>query len=339
MVVTGRTAMVRDDQRPSDGVAPIVFTEGHHFSLTGPHTVATAADGASGPLSVIVQVTRRCNFDCSFCSEVLLEPDPTLDALERMRDNLAGVPRVFLSGGEPLLRRDFIDIVDMFAGTVIGVPTNATRGLQHAARLAGKVAFVNVGLEGPRATTNRVRGDYDKVMAGVRAFQDAGLPLSLSAVVYRSTLAALPFTYQIADLLAAGKLKLILPLRKGNALNLADHEFISLDEAIAAFERLAELRAVHDWRPALRLTAWTPETEGHMIVVAPSGLASAWPVYDAPDLLEPVGSLLDEPITAIWERYRFKQNHYAKYLGRSIHAVTRTDGPPAAHRTLRIGHA
>jgi hypothetical protein len=24
---------------------------------------------------------------------------------------------------------------------------------------------------------------------------------------------------------------------------------------------------VHDWRPALRMTCWTPETEGHMILV------------------------------------------------------------------------
>ncbi|WP_256789606.1 radical SAM protein [Frankia sp. AvcI1] len=327
------------DEESSRADEPVVFTDGHHFNLAASSDLETVASEAAGPLSVILQVTKRCNFDCSFCSETLQEPDPTLAALERMRDNLAGVPRVFLSGGEPLLRRDIADIVDMFTGTVIGLPTNATRGLQHARDLAGKVTFVNVGLEGPRATTNRVRGDYDKVMEGVRAFQDAGLPLSLSAVVYRSTLTALPFTLQIADVLDAGKLKLILPLRKGNALDLADHEFLTVQEATAAFERLVELRTAHDWRPALRLTAWTADTEGHMIVVSPRGLASAWPVYDAPDLLEPLGNLLDESITEIWARYRFKRNHYAKYLGRSIHTASRTGRPPAARRSLRIAHA
>jgi MoaA/NifB/PqqE/SkfB family radical SAM enzyme len=318
---------------------PVVFTDGHYFDLAASADLETVAAAATGPLSVIVQVTKRCNFDCSFCSETLQEPDPTLAALERVRDNLVGVPRVFLSGGEPLLRRDIVDVVDMFAGTVIGLPTNATRGVQHARGLAGKVAFVNVGLEGPRATTNRVRGNYDKVMAGVRAFQAAGLPLSLSAVVYRSTLTALSFTLQIADVLDAGKLKLIMPLKKGNALDLADHEFLTIEEATAAFERLAELRTAHDWRPALRLTAWTADTEGHMIVVSPRGLVSAWPVYDAPDLLEPLGNLLDEPISQIWTRYRFKRNHYAKYLGRSINTVNRTSRPPAALPLLRIAHA
>jgi MoaA/NifB/PqqE/SkfB family radical SAM enzyme len=120
----------------------------------------------------------------------------------------------------------------------LGIPTNATRALQHAKRLTGKVAYVNVGLEGRRAITQRVRGDYDKVMAGVRVFKQHGLPLSLSCVVLRSDLHGLPFTYQIADTLDAGKLKLIMPLRKGNALDLDEHEFISNAEAEAKFSEL-----------------------------------------------------------------------------------------------------
>jgi MoaA/NifB/PqqE/SkfB family radical SAM enzyme len=216
------------------------------------------------------------------------------------------------------MRRDFGDIVDMYQEYILGIPTNATRGLEHAKSMAGKVAYVNVGLEGPRATTNRVRGDYDQVMAGVRAFARHGLPLSLSAVVYRSTLSALPFTCQIADVLGAGKVKMILPLRKGNALDLAAHEFITEAEAQQTFNRLSELRTEHQWLPALRMTVWNEHTEGHMILVEVNGNASAWPVYDGKDLLEPLGNVLREPITEIWKRYRFKHNHFAKYLGASI---------------------
>jgi molybdenum cofactor biosynthesis enzyme MoaA len=309
---------------PQPSPKPISFTDGHHFTLADQVGLDDLLETADVPLSVILQVTKRCNFDCSFCSETLQLPDPTLEHLDTIRANLSGVQRVFLSGGEPLLRADFGDVVDMYhPDFIVAVPTNATRGLQHAERMAGKVAFVNVGLEGPRATTNRVRGDYDQVMAGVRAFLDVGLPISLSAVVYRSTLHALPFTCQIADVLGAGKVKMILPLRKGNALELEEHEFITVEEAAQTFDRLCELRAVHGWRPALRMTTWTPETEGHMIVVEPTGQANAWPVYDAPDLFEPLGNLLNEPVTAIWERYRFKHNHYAKYLGQSIRTMGR----------------
>jgi len=172
------------------------------------------------------------------------------------------VRRVFLSGGEPLLRRDLPEIVAMFGEFIVGLPTNATRGVAMASRLVGRVAFVNVGFDGPRATFCRVRGDYDKAMAGVWALAAAGLPVSLSAVVLRSTVHALPYLCQIADVLDAGKLKLILPLRKGNALGLAEREFVTVAEAHEVFERLTELRGVHDWRPAVRMTPWTAATEG-----------------------------------------------------------------------------
>ena len=310
------------ERRPAGG-GPVLFTSGHHFAMAGHSDPGVLAQAATVPLSVIVQVTKRCDFGCVFCSETLQMTDPTLEQLDIFRANLAGVQRVFLSGGEPLLRRDLVEVVEMYREFIIGLPTNATRGMELAARLAGKVAFVNIGFDGPRATFARVRGDYDKVLRGVKALASAGLPLSLSAVVLRSTVHALPYLCQIADVLDAGKVKLILPLRKGNALGLAEREFITAEEAGEAFSRLTELRAIHDWRPAVRLTPWTAATEGHMIVIEPNGNAQAWPVYDQPDLFLGLGNLLDEPITAIWDRYPYKANHYAKYLGRSILAAAR----------------
>jgi MoaA/NifB/PqqE/SkfB family radical SAM enzyme len=308
------------DRQPG---GPVSFTAGHHFALATGTDPASLAEAAAAPLSVILQVTKRCDFNCGFCSETLQMADPTLEQIDTFRANLAGVQRVFLSGGEPLLRRDLPEIVDMYSEFIVGLPTNATRGLVMAPRLAGKVDFVNIGFDGPRATFCRVRGDYDKAMSGVRAFIAAGLPISLSAVVLRSTVHALGYLYQIADVLDAGKLKLILPLRKGNALGLPEREFITVDEAQDVFGRLTELRATHDWRPAVRMTPWTAATEGHMIVIEPNGNAEAWPVYDQPDLFLKLGNLLEEPITAIWGRYPYKVNHYAKYLGASIYTAAR----------------
>lgn len=296
---------------------PVRFTAGHHFAAPD-GDAAELADGASAPLSVIVQITKRCDFDCTFCSETLQMKDPSLEQLAVMSSNLTGVRRIFLSGGEPLLRRDVLDVADVFSDYIVGLPTNATRGMNVAPRLVGKVRFANIGFDGPREIFRRVRGDYDKVLSGVYAFRDAGVPISFSAVVLRSTLHGLPYLMQIADVVGAGKVKLILPLRKGNALNLAEHEFITVPEAREHFDRLAELRTIHGWRPAIRMTPWTDETEGHMIVIEPNGTANAWPVHDEPDLFGRLGNIFDEPITAMWQRYPYKQQHYAKYLGASI---------------------
>lgn len=303
--------------------------KGHYFKTAMTDAeLMVAAETIERPLSVIYQVTRRCNFDCGFCSETAQMKDPTLDQIAAIQKNLAGVPRVFLSGGEPLLRRDFVEIVDIFEDHIVAVPTNATRGHFMAPRLAGKVGFINIGLEGPRNATNRVRGDYDKVMRGALAFKEAGLALSVSAVVLRSLLGSLPFTYQIADVLEAGKLKLIHPIRKGNGLHLDGAEFLSLGESAELFDNLTVLSSEHGWTPGLRMTTWTPETEGYSILVYPDGLTYSWPVFGGvaelgdqrgpEDKVAYLGDLKEEPITAIWRRYPFKLNHLRKYLGKSI---------------------
>ncbi len=76
--------------------------ERHHFKAIQGLDIDKAAQGFTSPLSVILQITRRCNFNCSFCSEIVQMPDPTLEELDLMRQHLQGVQRVFLSGGEPL---------------------------------------------------------------------------------------------------------------------------------------------------------------------------------------------------------------------------------------------
>ncbi|MFF9901252.1 radical SAM protein [Streptomyces longispororuber] len=320
MTHLGMPAVPAQTRRP---VGVEFSAQGHHFHAPDDLDVQAAAEAATAPLSVIVQVTKRCNFDCNMCSETLQMPDPTLQQLDTMRQNLAGTARVFLSGGEPMMRKDFSDIVDMWhQDAILAVPTNATHGMEHAKRIAGKVAYANVGFEGPRAAFQRIRShDYDLTMTGIRALQEHGIPISMSAVVTRSYLPSMPYVVQIADVLDAGKVKFIMPLRKGNALKLPEHEFISNDEAEQAFSRLVAERTTHRWSPALRLTTWTPENEGHMICVEPNGVARAWPVYEAPDLWLEIGNVLHEPVSDIWKRYPYKRNHLQKYLSRTISSV------------------
>ncbi|HUY49457.1 MAG TPA: hypothetical protein VMV92_27655 [Streptosporangiaceae bacterium] len=43
---------------------PVAFTAGHHFTLDAGTDPAALAKAAAAPLSVIVQVTKRCDFNC-----------------------------------------------------------------------------------------------------------------------------------------------------------------------------------------------------------------------------------------------------------------------------------
>lgn len=272
------------------------------------------------PLSVILQVTRRCNFSCVFCSEIEKMTDPTLEEMQRMRDNLRGVPRVYLSGGEPLLRKDLPDVLDLFYGNfVVGLPTNAVIHTSELMQiLKERVDFVNIGMDGPRNVTTRIRGDYDKIMKGIRRFQEYGILLSLSCVVLSSTKDAVLFTCQIADLMGAKKLKLILPVPKGNALNLPESEYLSLKEAEALFVEVKKAKETYGWTPKITLTTWGPDVEGYSLLVYPNGNTYAWPVYDHAKKVLLLGNLIEESIGDIWVKNPYKQNHYNKYLGKSI---------------------
>jgi len=276
--------------------------------------------GINNPLSVIIQITRRCDLSCVFCSETERMPDATIEDLIKIKNNLKGVSRVYLSGGEPLLRNDLQDILKIFyKDFIIGLPTNALKVDKKSALFIEKyVDFVTVGLDGPRSVTNRVRGDYDGIIKGINILKSKEIPLALCAVVLSSSKKSVPYACQIADVLGAKKIKLILPILKGNALKLPKSEYLNIEEAEKLFRQIKELKKKFDWKVKITMTTWKREVEGYSILVYPNGDTYAWPVYDKKDKVLFLGNLTKESIKSIWQKYPFKLNHLNKYLGRSI---------------------
>ena len=104
----------------------IKYDESIHRLKTNCENLDEMVDSLTRPLSVILQITRNCHFNCEFCSEKDSIPDPPLEDFQLYSRHLSDVPRVFLSGGEPLTRPDFKEIVNIFKdGHILGLPTNA----------------------------------------------------------------------------------------------------------------------------------------------------------------------------------------------------------------------
>lgn len=141
---------------------------------------APPADHLLGPLAVHVEVIAACNLTCAHCfaGELPRKTALTAGELDRLFGDLAalGSFRLGLTGGEPLLRKDLLDVLD--AATARGLhPCLTTNGLlldEHLARELGKreLVWLNVSLEGARAETNdavRGAGTFDAVLARLRA--------------------------------------------------------------------------------------------------------------------------------------------------------------------------
>jgi hypothetical protein len=47
------------------GSGAVAFTAGHHFALDGHADPGALGEAAAVPLSVILQVTKRCDFNCA----------------------------------------------------------------------------------------------------------------------------------------------------------------------------------------------------------------------------------------------------------------------------------
>jgi radical SAM protein with 4Fe4S-binding SPASM domain len=136
----------------------------------------------------LIQIDERCNLHCAHCfvsaTKVGLSM-PYDGIVERVIPRLAAcrVQRVTLTGGEPTIHPQFLDVVAAFrtAGMDVGVCTNATTLTAHDIAALADIGgvHVNVSLDGFRPQSHgRFRGDRDSfhtTIATVKALAVAGL--------------------------------------------------------------------------------------------------------------------------------------------------------------------
>ncbi len=148
-----------------------------------------------------LSITDRCNFRCVYCLPdgcgAATGPDPlTVDEIRRLVRGFAslGFWKVRLTGGEPTVRRDVVEVVRAVAATPgvrkVGLTTNGYRldALARPLRDAG-LSSVNVSLDSLDPDRFReVTGNRrpDRVVAGIEAALAAGIPVvKLNVVLLR----------------------------------------------------------------------------------------------------------------------------------------------------------
>ncbi|HTE76760.1 MAG TPA: GTP 3',8-cyclase MoaA [Xanthobacteraceae bacterium] len=171
-------------------------------------------DGAAGRQPLIdpfgraisylrVSVTDRCDFRCVYCmaenmsflpkSEIL-----TLEELDRLCSAFVarGVRKLRLTGGEPLVRRGIVTLVNSLsrhlrAGQLdeLTLTTNGSQLEKYARDLrAAGIRRINVSLDTLDADKFRAItrwGALNKVLAGIDAAQAAGLKIKINAVALK----------------------------------------------------------------------------------------------------------------------------------------------------------
>ncbi len=168
--------------------------------------------GLDAPICLTWELTYACNLQCVHCLSSSGQRDPreltTAEAkvvLDELRD--LQVFYINIGGGEPMVRRDFFELLEYSIGNGIGVKFSTNGAFidaDKARRLAAMDYLdIQISLDGTDAVTNdavRGTGSYDMAIRAMDHLRDAGFgPFKISVVVTRHNVDQLDEFKALAD--------------------------------------------------------------------------------------------------------------------------------------------
>jgi pyrroloquinoline quinone biosynthesis protein E len=173
------------------------------------------------PFGLLAELTYECPLHCAYCSNPLdmsgyrdeLSTAEWLRVLAEARD--LGVLQLHLSGGEPLRRRDVVEIVR--GAAELGLYTNlVTSALGFSPRRAEDLRAagldhvqLSIQSDDP-AASDLIAGtpSYQRKIAAARLIKELGWPLTLNVVLHRQNIDRIDGIIELAEKLAADRVEL-----------------------------------------------------------------------------------------------------------------------------------
>lgn len=172
------------DRRPRDGVAPLVDPFARRIRY------------------LRVSVTDRCDLRCVYCMPERMQFAESPEVLSFAEIEAisaafiaAGVSKIRLTGGEPLVRRGVLELVERLSAYLgqgleeLALTTNGTQLARYAADLARLgLRRVNVSLDSldpTRFAAITRGGELARVLDGIAAAKAAGLKLKINIVALK----------------------------------------------------------------------------------------------------------------------------------------------------------
>jgi len=156
-----------------------------------------------------ISVTDRCDLRCQYCmsEKMTFLPKADLLSLEELakishRFIDFGVEKIRISGGEPLVRKDIMELFAQLSPRLgqglseLTLTTNGTQLSKYADRLASLgVKRINLSLDSlnPEVFTKLTRRNaLAQVMEGIKSAKEAGLKVKINTVLLPENLAEIP---------------------------------------------------------------------------------------------------------------------------------------------------
>ena len=168
--------------------------------------------GLDAPICLTWELTYACNLECVHCLSSSGRRDPrelTTDEAKAVLDELHDLQVFYINigGGEPMIRRDFFELLEYSIGRGIGVKFSTNGAFidaDKARRLASMDYLdIQISLDGTDAEVNdavRGTGSYDTAIRAMGHLRDAGFEdFKISVVVTRHNVDQLDEFKALAD--------------------------------------------------------------------------------------------------------------------------------------------
>lgn len=223
------------------------------FLRKNPFQPPKRAEKEKAPLVTLwLNVTNACNLRCVHChvsSGMPFKNEMTTQEMVHIIDEASelGLKELVISGGEPLVRSDILDIVDYAAQHIdkVTVITNGTLITDEIAETLSKLdTEIQVSLDGARKETHesiRGRGTYQKTIEGIRKLVKAGARCRTAMTIMKRNMDEM---YEIAELsksMGVNVLHFPVLQNKGRAKNIQSEDGLEEEDYVTIFKRLQKI--------------------------------------------------------------------------------------------------
>lgn len=201
-------------------------------STTDVYTGREAALGHRPLREVWLHTNNSCNLACSHCL-VSSGPDgdrglPLQQWLDVINSTRAlGAQRFFITGGEPFIRKDMIQILDAILFDPVADVAVLTNGIPLKGQLLEELSKrdrtrlrLQISLDGAKPATNdaiRGSGSYERIIDGIRNAVGAGFPVTVTSTVTHANAEEIPEITRIVGELGVKNHHLLWLHRRGRA--------------------------------------------------------------------------------------------------------------------------
>lgn len=230
--------------------------------------------GLAAPICLTWELTYACNLACTHCLSSSGRRDPnelTTNEAKSLIDEIADMQIFYINvgGGEPMIRRDFFEIIEYAVARRVGVKfsTNGTRIDKVAARRLASIDYldVQISIDGADSkTSDRVRGagSYDSARRAMDNLKDAEFgSFKISVVMTRESVEQLDELESLAATYGA-ELRLTRLRPSGRGVEVWDSLHPTLAQGRLLYQWLRERPHVLTGDSFFHLSALGPPLEG-----------------------------------------------------------------------------